>query len=231
MEPQDFIHEISTLGDPIQVTNNFNVFFWTLMAFNLIVFAFIRTLNPGYLRMLFKTAFSNRQLINNIREDLNLNGLISILLNLTYFTSTGFIAWRTLHSNIDSHILVLVGALFIGAVIKLIIIQLLIFFTNTKIGFQEHHINHLLFFQIGGIVLTPILIFTQYLPTGYHEFTLIALLILVGLIIVIREFQSLTRAIQHKISFFYIILYLCTLELLPLMVGMRVFLLNNGVLN
>jgi hypothetical protein len=125
----------------------------------------------------------------------------------------------------------LVGALFVGALLKLIVIQLLIFFTNSKIGFQDHHINHLLFFQIGGIILTPILIFTEYIPTGYHEHTLIGILILVGLIIVIREFQSLTRAIQYKISLFYIILYLCTLELLPLVVGIRVFILNNGVLN
>ncbi|NOQ71647.1 MAG: DUF4271 domain-containing protein [Crocinitomix sp.] len=201
------------------------------MAFNLVVFALVRTLNPGYLRLLFRTAFNNRQLVNNIREDLNLRGITSILLNLTYFTCAGVIAWKTTRSDIHNTILILVAALFIGAFIKLIIIQLLMFFTSAKIGFQEHLINHLLFFQIGGILLTPILIFTQYIPTSYREITLIAILILLALIIFIREFQSLTRAMQHKISFFYIIVYLCTLELLPLVVGIRVFILNNGVLN
>lgn len=231
MEPQEFLNEISTIGDPIPVTDNFNLIFWALIAFNLIAIALVRTLSPGYLKMLFKTAFSNRQLVNSISDDLNLNTLTSILLNMTYFTSVGIIVWKALNANVNSLILILVGALFVGALLKLIVIQLLIFFTSTKIGLQDHHINHLLFFQIGGVILTPILIFTQYLPAGYHEYTLIAILILVGLIVIIREFQSLTRAIKYKISFFYIILYLCTLELLPLAVGIRLFILNNGVLN
>ncbi|MFT5823235.1 MAG: hypothetical protein ACI8ZM_004496 [Crocinitomix sp.] len=231
MEPQDFINEISQLGEPIELTNRFNLIFWALMAFNLIVFALVRTFNPGYLRLLFRTAFNNRQLINNIREDLNLRGITSLLLNLTYFTSVGIIAWKTTHSDVHDLILILLGAALIGAFIKLITIQLLIFFTTSKIGLQEHFINHLLFFQIGGIILTPILIFTQYIPASYREITLISILILLALIIIIREFQSLTRAIQHKISYFYIILYLCTLELLPLVVGIRVFILYTGVLN
>jgi hypothetical protein len=231
VEPQDFINEVSQLGDPIELTNRFNLIFWSLMAFNLIVFALVRTFNPGYLRILFRTAFNNRQLINNIREDLNLRGITSILLNLTYFTCAGIIAWKTTHSDLHNVILILVGALFIGAFIKLVVIQLLMFFTTAKIGLQEHFINHLLFFQIGGIVLTPILIFTQYVTASYCEITLISILVVMLLIIIIRELQSLTRAIQHKISYFYIILYLCTLEILPLVVGIRVFILNNGVLN
>lgn len=231
MEPQDFLNEIGQIGEPIQNPSQFNLIFWSLIAFNLIIFALVRTLNPGYLRLLFRTAFSNRQLINNIREDLNLRGITAVLLNLTYFSCIGIITWKTMHSDINNVILILVGALLISAFIKLIIIQLMMFFTNSKIGFQEHLINHLLFFQVGGIVLTPILIFTQYIPASYREIAIISTIILVTLIIIIRDLQSLTRAIQHKISFFYIILYLCTLELLPLVVGIRVFILNNGVLN
>jgi hypothetical protein len=196
------------------------------MVFNLIVFAFVRTANPGYIQVLFNTAINNRQLVNTIREDLNLGRLSSILLNITYFNALAAIIYRALHTDMSYLALIIAGILIFSALFKLLIIRIIAFLLNSKLALQEHLLNHLIFFQIAGIILTPILIFTNYLPDGYVNLSLIILFSIVGLFLIIREIQSLTRALQYKISFFYIILYLCTLELLPVFIGIRVFILK-----
>lgn len=201
------------------------------MAVNLIIIALIQTLNRGYIRLLFSTAINNRQLINNLRENLNLGKLTSILLNLPYFNCLAVIVWMAMKSNAD-YLVVIISLILIGmALFKLFVIRIISVLSNTKIGLQEHLLNHLIFFQVGGIVLTPILIFTHYIPERYVNLLLISLVSIVGLFIIVRELQSLTRAVQYKVSIFYIILYLCTLEILPFIVGFRVFILNSGVLN
>lgn len=204
---------------------------WSLMLANIMLFAFVRTVNPGYMRVLFNTAINNRQLVNNIREDLNLMRLSAILLNLTYFNTLAIILWKASESKANLFILIIGAFLLVVALLKLFVIRLLAFFLNSKSALQEHILNHFIYFQIAGIILTPFLIFTNYVPERYVNLTLTILLSIVGLFLVLREFQSLIRALQYKISIFYIILYLCTLELLPLAVGIRVFILNSEVFN
>lgn len=231
MQSNEIVEHINTIGESVPIEDGFHPVFWSVMAFNLIVFALVRSLNPGYLQTLFGTAFNNRQLVNNIRENLNLNRPTSILLNLTYFTSLAAIIWRLMKTNQDYFILVFLAAIIVLSFIKLILIRTVSFLINVKIGLYEHILNHLIFFQIAGIILTPILIFTHYVPASYVNSVLIFLLFIVALFVITREIQSLARAVQYKISIFYIILYLCTLELLPLVVGIRVFILNSEVLN
>ncbi len=201
------------------------------MLFNLIAIALVRTLNPSYLKVLLHTALHNRQLVNNLREDLNLTRFSSILLNFTFFSSIAVIVWIATESTHIIDTLFIALFLLLISLVKLIVIALTSLLTNTKLGIQEHLLNHFIFYQIGGVILTPILIFTHYVPESYHQLLLTILFSIIGLFIVVREFQSLVRALQYKISIFYIILYLCTLELLPLMVGIRVFILNSEVLN
>lgn len=227
VEPQEIINRASQLGEAIPITETFNPVLWCLILVNIMIFAFVRTVNPGYLRVLFSTAINNRQLVNNIREDLNLMRLSAILLNLTYFNALAIILWKAMDSKANVFILILAALLLFLALLKLIVIRVIAFLLNSKSALQEHILNHLIYFQIAGIILTPILLFTHYVPERYVNLTLTILLSLTGLFLVLREFQSLIRALQYKISIFYIILYLCTLELLPLAVGIRVFILKQ----
>ena len=231
MQEPDIVNYINQIGDAAPIHETFNPVFWLFMLFNLVAIALVRTLNPSYLRVLLDTALRNRQLVNNLREDLDLTRFSSILLNFTFFSSVGVIIWMATLSDNNSDVLFITLALLLISIGKLIIIALTSLLTNTKLGIQEHLLNHFIFYQIGGVILTPILIFTHYVPESYKPHLMITLFSFIGLFIVVREFQSLVRALQYKISIFYIILYLCTLELLPLMVGIRVFILNSEVLN
>lgn len=231
MEAQEIVHQVYEIGTLTPIKETFNVFFWSLMGFNLIAIALIQTLNSGYMSTLFSVAIHNRQLINNLRENLNLSKFSAVLLNFTYFNALAVIVWMSLDGAANYFLLIIALGLTLGAVVKLIVIRLIWFVSNTKAGLLQHYLNHLIFFQIGGVILTPILIFTHYIPESYVNIVLIILITIVGLLVLVRELQSLTRALQYKVSIFYIILYLCTLELLPFVVSIRVFVLDTGTFN
>jgi|GEM_PF-2053216 len=214
-------------GDPINHT--FNYVFWFMMAFNLIAIAFSKTLNRGYLATLFKAALSNRQLMNNVREDIDIWKATSILLNLAYFHCIAIIIWMAIGLKEGLYIFYIALILIGISIVKLFVIRIISFITQGSNGTLEHLHNHFVFYQLGGVILTPILIFTHYVPVSYVTIVLIIIASISGFLLLVREFQSLTQAFQYKISIFYIILYLCTLEIMPLLVGLRVFILNNGL--
>ncbi len=228
MEIKEIIEHLGE-GDPIN--HAFNYVFWLMMAFNLIAIALSKTLNPGYLITLFKAALSNRQLMNNAREDIDIWKTTSILLNLAYFQCLAIISWKILEIK-DPIFIFSIGIALVGiSILKLIGIRIISFITNSSNGTSEHLHNHFVFYQLGAVILTPILIFTHYVPASYVNIVLLIIASITGFLLLVREFQSLTQAFQYKIPIFYIILYLCTLEIIPILVGVRVFILNNGLLN
>jgi hypothetical protein len=88
--------------------------------------------------------------------------------------------------------------------------------------FSEYIHNTLVINKGTGIVLFPIVITARYFP-----FPLISLVLVAGLCILIlgviwksiRAYQIIRR---KNVVLFYLILYLCTLEFLPLLIGYKV---------
>lgn len=222
---------ITNLGEGIPIKDSFNIIFWLLMSSNLVIIAFSKTRNPGYLITLLKAALTNRQLKHNLKEDLDLWKLSSLLLNLAYFNCIGVIIWMVSRTAENLWMLYITFFLLGLSLIKLISIRVISFLIGSKIGIEEHFQNHFVFYQLGAVILTPVLIFTHYVPASYTQTVQLIIISIAGFLILVREIQSLTQAIQYKISIFYIILYLCTLELIPLVVGVRVFILNSGAFN
>ena len=67
-----------------------------------------------------------------------------------------------------------------------------------------------------GIILFPILILQIYLPLQYFNFIEITALIVCIIAFLLFTVKLFLIFFHKKLSFFYIILYLCTLEILPL---------------
>ena len=70
-------------------------------------------------------------------------------------------------------------------------------------------------YQILGLVLLPISVFSIYQNTIFQSITISIGIILIVTISLIQAYNSIKESLQYKISLFYIILYLCTLEILP----------------
>lgn len=221
MEPVEYINKVNYVGSEQLTASNFDWIFWTLIGFNFIAIAFVRTVNTTYLSALFRTSIYNRQLYQNTQEDLRLNSVGSIVLTLAYFNCVALIGSNFLINAKNYFPFIALVGICLIILFKYLAIKILGVLTETKDGLTEHWMNHLVYFQISGLFLTPILFFTHFLPQTFQPQIMLGLAALVLVMIVVREVQSFIRAIRLRLSLVYIILYLCTLELIPLVVTIK----------
>lgn len=231
MDPIEIVQNAGEIGTQVEIQREFPFIFWILILFNLLAIAITRTRNPEHFRFLFVTAIFNRQLQQNAQEHLRLGEIGPILLNIAYINCLSIIAVDLISSSSQWFTLLILAILCGVALLKLGIIRMIGFVTKSGRGTNEHTLNHFVFFQIGAIVLTPILIFTRFLSAGTGEAIGFLLLGTISLLIFMRELQSFVRASRAGVSSLYIILYLCTLELLPLILIIKVFVSNYEGLN
>lgn len=217
------------VGDPIR--SNYEMFFWILMGANIILIALAKNLNQNYFRALFRTAIFNRHLLQNVQEELKLQSASSILLTLTYFTNLAVLFSFALSSDYGKFMLILLGVLVGAALIKWAAMWSAMFVVEQRSGIIEHGMNHLIFYQVGGLILTPILIVSHFFPSEIYELIVFGCLIFTGVLLLYRDVQSIGRAIKVRISPLYIILYLCTLEIMPFVLIIYAFVNNNTGLN
>lgn len=222
MDFLEYINSTAELGDPALMNNTFHWKFWTLIVVNLMALAYVRTAQPGYISVLFKTGIYNRQIYQNIQEDLRLNSFGSVMLTLASFNCTAIIL-STLVSGAESRIIWLLLIAFTGVVIiKFVIIRLLGFIFESRDGLSEHWMNHLIYFQLVAVILTPVLALTHFLAQSVQGALFYGFAFFLVTAILVSEAQSIIRALRQRVSIVYIILYLCALELIPLIVLIRV---------
>ena len=119
--------------------------------------------------------------------------------------------------------LLIITAIFLGLKSMLIDVIGYVFLSpsNKKMA-KESYFNIV---SILGVSLFPMLIFQIYIPRGYYNITeILSLGMCLGasILVIIKLFQIFF----HKIvASFYILLYLCTLEILPLIILYRVYIL------
>lgn len=118
--------------------------------------------------------------------------------------------------------------LFLGATIgfflvKYLFVRLLnyVFFDDNKGKIAIESYNNIIVFF--GILLFPLLIFNIYSPPLVAEITQVMSLILCLAAIVLAVFKLFQIFYSKLFDFFYILLYLCTLEILPILALFQVY--------
>jgi hypothetical protein len=231
IEPIEIINNVQEINEAKPHLVNYDAIFWVLMGLNVLFIAIAKTLKPNYLKFLFITAVINRQLLQNTQEELKLRSVTSILLTLTYFNCLAIVISSLVDFNNGALILLFLSIFLGAALLKLVLIKSMVFLTKVSEGSQEHIFNHFIFYQIAGVILSPILIITHFAPESIQTFVIVFSVSLLILLIIVREIQSFFRAINIKVPLLYIILYLCTLELLPLVLIIYALVNNSNGLN
>lgn len=100
-------------------------------------------------------------------------------------------------------------------------------FSREKV-FSEYNFQVQLNYKLLGIILLPIIILSLYFNTVSTK-----TLLLVGIILIIsmylhRLYRGYKIIVQHHVSIFYTILYLCTFEILPLILLFKLYGANAG---
>ncbi len=201
--------------------NNLSHFVIPLVVISFIIITFAKYQNHSIFYSLFKLVFAHKNFEQLIKEDLKILSSSSIALIINYFLIIATCVYLSLQTKwgekfenpiflsiaipIGVFILQIASLWIIGLVtkeIKIIIVPLLETTVISEI------IGFLLFFLALIWVLNP-----QY--SEYFLMTFGALLIF-GFII--RFIKSLFAVLRKGVSWYYIILYFCTLEILPLFI-------------
>lgn len=127
----------------------------------------------------------------------------------TFFNQNSLLAYLILFSSISLIIL-----------IKFLILYLLRIIFNSKVSFTIYY--HLKYYQLIGLLALPLFILTYFVKSDIKIYFFGFAFIIYYLLIILREIEIFLTALKQKVSLLYIILYLCTLEILPLILIIKI---------
>jgi hypothetical protein len=117
--------------------------------------------------------------------------------------------------------LILLNIVMLYAMFRLFMLRFTGYLFLSRSLYGEYLHNTLVVNKGLGIVLFPVVIMVHYLP-----YKLIPVLLVIGVIVFIvgiiwKTFRAYQIIIRRDVLLFYLILYLCTLEILPLLLGYK----------
>jgi hypothetical protein len=189
----------------------------------------IRIYFQKYLTSIISSLF-NAQITEKLAHEKNvLIRRVFVLLNLNFCIATSLyfyfmVKMLNLSVPVNSKILIILSIFVL--LLLFLLVRLLIYYTigfvfDSLPLFKEYIHNTYLLNKILGLFLLPLVIIVFYLQQNIAE---IVFYICSGMIIITLLYRYL-RAIQlilrNKVFLFYSFLYLCTLEILPVLIGIK----------
>lgn len=199
-----------------------------IFLFGLVSLAYTRKLYPTRLVRLWKSTWNVRALRQAIREEPNtprasllFNIFFYLIFSLVLFLIIKFLEIRPLgYSGIVLYLILL--ACVVGAyLVKTVGIKLVQLVADGDFGLAEYEYNVFLINRMIGLFLFPLSLFLAYAPTAIiRPFVYAASAVFITMALY-RIIRGLLNAISQSISPFYILFYICTLEILPLAVCIK----------
>lgn len=199
---------------------------WLFLAivFGFAFLAFIKTIFPDYIRKYFVAVYS-KHMSNILQREINpTSQQAAFLLNLAYTYSFSILLFELflvfdIYTPINNSLLLwltLWAGVLIFFICKFFIIRFIsVVFSLSEMGGTYLH-NYLVFTKVAGLVILPFALIIPYIPLGFEKIMAYCAVFIVSLLYFFRNFNGIQIIIRKQFSIFYLILYLCTLEFLPL---------------
>lgn len=198
------------------------------------IFVLIKISEPKKIIKIFSSVLSLQVAKQLFREDFRLTKRISILLGISFILVMAFLIQfineyfgliLTEYSQLKQF-LFFTAILSLMYLIKFSINYILAFITSNEELGKEYLFNVYVFSQTIGVVLFPLVICLKY--TKYPtEWFLYPALVICGGFYALRIFRGFVISVfEQNVGILYIFLYLCTLEILPLLVLIKFLLVN-----
>ncbi len=245
VQPTDTIstHLVSVFSNHLLHSGNIspvfrvgNNYYWPIILLFLIftLYVYINFTNPKKLLSVFASVYSNQASKQLYREDYRLSKSMSVLLSIGFILTLSFLIYITNHYfglilkgvYPVKQYLFFVATLTLTYIIKLVTNYVISYATATRELNNEYTFNVFIYCQTLGVVLLPLVICIQFskYPT---EWFLYPAMIICGLFYILRFARGfIISAIEQNIGVVYIFLYLCALEILPLLVLIKFLLVN-----
>ena len=198
---------------------------WITIIFmaSLFIFAWVQTSYSKRLNQIFR-AVAQPHHVNQLERDGNIvKERIALGLGLNYYMMSSIFIFQILNqfgvlptgiSNLTLTGIILAG-LFVYQLLKSLVILGSGVIFNTNESAKQYQLIILIFNYIIGIILFPIVVIAFYWNNSAF---LIAGVIIIILLILYRIVRGFLAGLENKdYNLFYLFLYLCTLEILPLL--------------
>jgi Domain of unknown function (DUF4271) len=147
------------------------------------------------------------------------------LIVLAFFLYECFTFWNLAPLKMTSYnlFLLLFNIIIVYTVTRSLILKLFSTLFKTESIIPEYVHNNFIINKGIGIVLFPVVFAVCYLPESFIRVLLWTGLLILGAGIIFKLIRGYQIIIRKDVLFIYLILYLCTLEILPLLLGYKVF--------
>ena len=186
--------------------------------------AFIKLVFPKYFQNLFLLSFQTSFRQRQTREQLLQDNLASLMMNILFFISggiyIGLIAESTGYSTMSFWELLLVCSLLLSSIyaVKFLFLRFAGWIFNVKTASNTYIFIVFMINKIIGILLIPFLLILAFSSAAIVQTATIISLILVGILLLYRYLISLGTIRQDlKVNALHFFLYLCAVEVLPLL--------------
>ena len=203
---------------------------WVLIIvfFLFLILAIIRIVFPMELRTIVDAYYRERLLLQVSKEDSLATSWPYIFLYALFSLSLGLFIVLVMSSFSDKNYLtfenfiknaIFVAALFIA---KILIIRFVSFiFSLEKIVREYVAVLYLVYFN-SMFLLMPFLLALLFVPVAYFQFITVVYIVLIIILFTYRFLRTALHLFGNfKFSIFYLILYLCSLELAPILILVR----------
>lgn len=193
----------------------------------LIFLASIATYYRKYFGLLFESIFyrySNNKILNEKNSNYQ---RLTFILDILYVISFS-LAIDQIVNGLDlfsppNNMKYIVFVVFVGLLIVLKLFRVLIFklsalFSNHKVFLKELFNSSSLYTRTLGIILVPLAFIMAYSTPTLNIVCVYTSLVLIIIMLILRTISMIRSFILGGISIFYFILYLCALEIVPLLI-------------
>jgi hypothetical protein len=204
---------------------------WFLIAvfMCLLLFAWLQYFFKKHIGKMFIAIFDNNQAQRLFADKNVLIERVFTFLNLIFILTSGLFIFQLIKFYGIS-----VGTLndlqlFIASSISMLAIFTLRFILNWIVGqlfnwkneMKEYNYNVFLSYKVLGLVLLPIVICMAYVPEFQKNILIYIAFALIGILYIIRYTRGMYLLGKKGFLLFYLILYFCTIEILPLLLLYR----------
>jgi hypothetical protein len=204
-----------------------------LFLFITLLFLWVKIFYKKYFNLLVSSLLSYQLSVKLLREKNIMIKRISFVLNFVYVIVLSTFILKILEQyhikifrfNTFETLLIIINAVIIISVARILLLKLVGFIFDSTQIFNEYIHNNYIINKNLGLFLFPLLIAQVYISEKLKVIFLIAGISLILISYVIRFYRGFQIIIKKDIFLFYLILYLCTLEILPLLLGYKFFIL------
>ena len=200
---------------------NYSDTFFLILTFDLLLIAFLKAFYQKFTKQLFLSVFAQRYANQYLKEENVFTERVTflittiMLINISLFLSKAIYGESLTPFNFWNVAMIIIVFFLIKTIIIHLLGHLFLIKSLAKLGVYFSF----LFDRIMGVILFPIIVFMFFSPINLSPILFTSSVVIIVLFLIIKIFWIWKIGISgFGLSKYYLFLYLCTLEILPLLV-------------